>query len=227
MSRCRCCLLGISCWVSMIYIAVDLRYWGLAWSSWAALQLTTPSLRIFWWRHFCMKKTQEMPAQSYRLGHGGTYPISRFVFKCSFSWLNCFSAGDVYHGISKNEKRRVTFATDSWQLWHLDINKPYEILWVSRCFVILWASELAQEILTQPAVLYCDEPTTGLETEQQFSSWLFGEFPGVTWSDLKTLRIALWQRLRSQCLMCAFRHFLGKKMPGDCEVHEGAVQIWA
>lgn len=79
---------------------------------------------------------------------------------------------------------------------------------------VLWfcvPSVLAQEILTQPAVLYCDEPTTGLETEQQFSSWLFGEFPGVTRSDLKTLRIALWQRLRSQCLMCAFRHFLGKK----------------
>ena len=26
---------------------------------------------------------------------------------------------------------------------------------------------LAQEILTQPAVLYCDEPTTGLETGLQ------------------------------------------------------------
>ena len=40
-------------------------------------------------------------------------------------------SGDVYSGISKNEKRRVSFAT---------------------------------EILTQPSVLYCDEPTTGLET---------------------------------------------------------------
>lgn len=39
--------------------------------------------------------------------------------------------GDIYHGISKNEKRRVCFAT---------------------------------EILTQPAVLFCDEPTTGLDS---------------------------------------------------------------
>lgn len=46
--------------------------------------------------------------------------------KCQHSLI-----GDVYHGISKNEKRRVTFAT---------------------------------EILTQPAVLYCDEPTTGLDS---------------------------------------------------------------
>lgn len=39
--------------------------------------------------------------------------------------------GDIYNGISKNEKRRVCFAT---------------------------------EILTQPAVLFCDEPTTGLDS---------------------------------------------------------------
>ncbi|CAJ1357581.1 unnamed protein product, partial [Effrenium voratum] len=46
--------------------------------------------------------------------------------KCQHSLI-----GDVYSGISKNEKRRVSFAT---------------------------------EILTQPSVLYCDEPTTGLDS---------------------------------------------------------------
>ena len=229
----RCPGVDVACWgfpvdLNDVYNSgFPVLHWGLAWSSWAAflhfkknlqkLQLTTPSRR-----HFCMKRTQEMPAQSDRLGDVERDMLLRYHMvaptRSHVLFLNVPFLGWIasQQAMSTMEfpKMRSGESRSLLTLGNFGRSISTNLMRFCESADVLWfcvASVLAQEILTQPAVLYCDEPTTGLETEQQFSSWLFGEFPGVTWSDLKTLRIALWQRLRSQCLMCAFRHFLGKK----------------
>ena len=72
MSRCRCCLLGISGGFKMIYITVDFRYFTEAWLGVAELhynsQLQASGKDISGEDISVWVKTQEMPAQSYRLG---------------------------------------------------------------------------------------------------------------------------------------------------------------